>query len=65
MAKGAIPLRDGRIVQRNFDGFNALFTLTGKRYRRLPLTSLSRLESALFGWESGAIRSTVSNLHPL
>jgi isoquinoline 1-oxidoreductase beta subunit len=79
MAKGAITLKDGRVEQRNFDGYappyigdapiaidvhivpsaenptgcgeppvpvispavvNALFRLTGKRYRVLPLTSL-------------------------
>jgi isoquinoline 1-oxidoreductase beta subunit len=79
MAKGAITLKDGRVEQRNFDGYtppyiadapvavevhivpnnevpsgcgeppvpvispavaNALTTLTGKRYRSLPLVSL-------------------------
>jgi isoquinoline 1-oxidoreductase subunit beta len=79
MGKGAITLRDGRVEQRNFDGYtppyindapvavdvhivpssevpsgcgeppvpvispavvNALATLTGRRYRRLPLVSL-------------------------
>ena len=79
MAKGAITLKDGRVEQRNFDGYtppymkdapvaidvhivpsteaptgcgeppvpviapavvNALFRLTGKRYRRLPLIAL-------------------------
>jgi isoquinoline 1-oxidoreductase beta subunit len=79
MAKGAITLKDGRVEQRNFDGFqppymkdtsptidvhivpsgdkptgcgeppvpaiapaavNALFRLTGKRYRTLPLRTL-------------------------
>jgi isoquinoline 1-oxidoreductase beta subunit len=75
MVKGAITLRDGRVEQRNFDGFqppymtdtpptidvhivtsgdkptgcgeppvpavvNALFRLTGKRYRTLPLSTL-------------------------
>ena len=79
MAKGAITLKDGRVEQRNFDGFqppymkdtpptidvhivpsddkptgcgeppvpaiapavvNALFRLTGKRYRTLPLSTL-------------------------
>ncbi len=79
MAKGAITLRDGRVEQRNFDGFqppymkdtppaidvhivtsgdkptgcgeppvpavapavvNALFRLTGRRYRTLPLSTL-------------------------
>ena len=79
MAKGAITLKDGRVEQRNFDGYtppyivdapvkvdvhivpsteaptgcgeppvpvispavvNALFRLTGKRYRSLPLTAL-------------------------
>ncbi len=80
MAKGAITLKDGRVEQRNFDGYtppyimdapvavdvhivpsaekptgcgeppvpvispavvNALARLTGKRYRSLPLTSIS------------------------
>jgi isoquinoline 1-oxidoreductase subunit beta len=79
MAKGAITLNEGRVEQRNFDGFqppymkdaplaidvhivpssekptgcgeppvpaiapavvNALFRLTGKRYRTLPLRTL-------------------------
>ena len=79
MANGAITLKDGRVEQRNFDGYtppyiadapvsvdvhivpsaekptgcgeppvpvispavaNALSRLTGKRYRRLPLTSV-------------------------
>jgi isoquinoline 1-oxidoreductase beta subunit len=79
MAKGAITLKDGRVEQRNFDGFtppymadapvavdvhivpsgeapsgsgeppvpvispavvNALTSLTGKRYRRLPLVAV-------------------------
>jgi isoquinoline 1-oxidoreductase beta subunit len=79
MSKGAITLKDGRVEQRNFDGYsppymkdapaavdvhivpsddkptgcgeppvpviapavaNALFRLTGKRYRTLPLTAL-------------------------
>jgi len=79
MTNGAITLKDGRVQQRNFDGYtppyikdapqavdvhivpsadpptgcgespvpviapavaNALFTLTGKRYRTLPLAAI-------------------------
>jgi isoquinoline 1-oxidoreductase subunit beta len=79
LAKGAITLKDGRVEQRNFDGYtppyikdapmvvdvhivpqndpptgcgeptvpvispavaNALFRLTGKRYRSLPLSTI-------------------------